>query len=122
MIKTFRVWDKKYEKMIDWGAFINSRYYPVIEILKGENPQYVTMMNTDLQDKKGTDIYEDDLVLLKCNRKKYIIEFDEGIFILTPINFKQRSKYDFEPLGYYTGSDVSVIGNIHKNRVQNGGD
>ena len=117
----FRVWDNKNKKFLPESHFAILGSGKVIVTLSGyyehftnkTQDDYVVQQYTGLQDSKGNDIYEGDIV--KATSDQYDNEnfvgkviFDEGCF-LTWIN-----KNDIR--GVWSGDDIEVIGNIFENK------
>ena len=117
----FRVWDNKNKKFLPESHFAILGSGKVIVTLSGyyehftnkTQDDYVVQQYTGLQDSKGNDIYEGDIV--KATSDQYDNEnfvgkviFDEGCF-LTWIN-----KNDIREV--WSGDDIEVIGNIFENK------
>ena len=117
----FRVWDNKNKKFLPESHFAILGSGKVIVTLSGyyehftnkTQDDYVVQQYTGLQDSKGNDIYEGDI--LKATSDQYDNEnfvgkviFDEGCF-LTWIN-----KNDIREV--WSGDDIEVIGNIFENK------
>ena len=117
----FRVWDNKNKKFLPESHFAILGSGKVIVTLSGyyehftnkTQDDYVVQQYTGLQDSKGNDIYEGDIV--KATSDQYDNEnfvgkviLDEGCF-LTWIN-----KNDIREV--WSGDDIEVIGNIFENK------
>jgi len=107
----FRCWDKKKNEWL----FINEEIHaiaPEIEIINKDKKRYEITIYTGLKDRKGKEIYENDILELiyeKGNKVKHRVEYvDQFTAFTTCLNVMQD---------FYANEEVKfeVIGNKYEN-------
>ena len=94
------------------------RYYPlginIPEINRFEISQY-----TGLKDKNDIGIYEEDII--KDNEYIFIVKYQAGGFVLSPIKYSKNDPYVGRQIvelqtAQYIKESCEVIGNIYENK------
>ena len=109
----FRAWCKLDNKMINTMSIQKMIHQKVNEFsIKQLKEDIIFMQYTGLNDKNGTEIYEDDVVLY-LGYAKYRIEFLNGSFVARK---GTENIENMEPCCFDYGLEVEVIGNIHQHK------
>ena len=134
----FRAWDKTHQKMFTregvpskdgicvendfWGHFLSLSTGEVVHIMtRAQNQQdyrekvdFELMPYTGLKDKRGREIYTDDIIRIgSMGGKVGRVIFDRSCLAYMVVNDRQWT--DAYRLGDLDGSDITIIGNIHEN-------
>lgn len=118
----FRAWDKRNKMMRNVAALLFSKdtsiqgvkYWKNATELKNLNAKNIILMQaTGLQDQKGVDIYEGDIIRLVGAFEDFdtgIVEFWKGAFVVNYENVNADFSY-FDDISL----PIEVIGNIYEN-------
>ena len=110
-----RVWDEKSKRMFytDEGAAfewvkgkIKYMSFPNVLVEDG-----IVMLWTGLNDKEGRDVYEGDIVDMKCFDSKG----EAGLCLIRHELFHRVGGLDYSSSGYYVNDGV-VLGNAYENK------
>lgn len=98
----FRLWDKEYNKIIDWTEFLFRRF--TFDYLIEHSDKFIIQQFTGLTDKNGREIYEGDIIKTESSSM-----FRKNIY---EIKYYQNR---FTPDDICDKNDIEVVGNIFEN-------
>jgi uncharacterized phage protein (TIGR01671 family) len=103
----------------DEGRICRNRHGDIAIFTVGDGTEIFTtdlvMMSTDLKDKDGVDIYEDDIVEAEDGEKIRVSYGIQGIDAFEGVGYNLWSHYGEKQDGTRLQSSIKVIGNIHEN-------
>ena len=114
----FRAWDKEKQVMIPVrsmlatkdGCVVSSNY---LEEDMHYIPDYELMQYIGAEDKDGTEIFEDDILEVKCECGH--IQNMPVEFICSRFRVRQQFQHDFSEYHLTDFRSMKVLGNIHQN-------
>lgn len=108
-------WDKIINSLVDWPGYMSLEYTLGSINTKG----LIWQLFTGIIDKKGKEIYEDDIVVRKIKRWKNGVEEDIiGVVKYRVCEFVVMTGGKmWETLAIKSSTDWEVIGNIHESSI-----
>ena len=119
----FRVWDKKFNMMLGFKSVdinfnegkieVTTDTLRYEEIYVDEIKDFVLMQYTNLKDKNGKEIYEDDILKVKLDDgdANLYVKYANGEYRVV-----NEGKWEDSLYAYMYFGDVEVVGNIYENK------
>lgn len=113
----FRAWDKEEKVMIDADSwYFSEEFEPFIDSVEKCIRRFELMQYTGLPDKKGTEIYEGDVLEYETTKRKFYIYWSKKELAWCAGFCGEKQPPDgINRLSRYELDRAEVIGNIYQN-------